>query len=80
MDLSISPDLERLIAEQAVAMGFASPEEFLRALVTRDSAVSAPSELSNAEFLQLWDSLASDEEMPSLPADFSRADIYADHD
>ena len=80
MDLSISPDLERLITEQAVALGFASPEAFLRALVIGDSSVPAPAELSDTEFARLLDELSSNEDLPTLPADFSRADIYADHD
>jgi hypothetical protein len=80
MDLSISPDLQRLIAEQAIALGYASPEAFLRALVAGDSEVSALPKLNSDEFFRLLDELSAEEDLPSLPADFSRADIYADHD
>jgi hypothetical protein len=36
--------------------------------------------LSDAEFDQLLGDLSSGPELPHLPASFSRADIYADHD
>lgn len=80
MDKSISPELERRIAEQAEAAGYWSAEAFLRAILSDArlrSDVKAP---SDTEFFRLLDELASDEDLPALPADFSRADIYADHD
>lgn len=36
--------------------------------------------LSGDEFDLLLDDLASGPELPHLPADFSRADLYTDHD
>jgi hypothetical protein len=36
--------------------------------------------LSDAEFDRLLGELSSGPELPHLPADFSRADVYADHD
>jgi hypothetical protein len=36
--------------------------------------------LSDGEFTTLVDELASGPPLPHLPADFSRADIYAEHD
>jgi len=36
--------------------------------------------VTNGEFEQLLDELASGPALPPLPADFSRADIYSDHD
>jgi hypothetical protein len=36
--------------------------------------------LSDSEFEQLLGELSSGSEVPHLPAGFSRADIYADHD
>ncbi len=36
--------------------------------------------LSDEEFNQLLDELSEGPPLPPLPADFSRADIYADHD
>jgi predicted DNA-binding antitoxin AbrB/MazE fold protein len=36
--------------------------------------------LSDDEFERLLDELASGPTLPHLPADFSRADVYADHD
>ncbi len=39
-----------------------------------------PADLSDEEFLQVLDELSAEQNLPSLPADFSRADIYSDHD
>ena len=36
--------------------------------------------LSDAEFDQLLSELSSGPRLPQLPADFARADVYADHD
>jgi Protein of unknown function DUF104 len=36
--------------------------------------------LSDADFDRLLDELASGPALPHLPADFSRADVYLDHD
>ena len=39
-----------------------------------------PTPIDDDEFLRLLDSLPFDEPLPGLPTDFSRADLYADHD
>lgn len=80
MHFSISPDLEQLIAQQAQALGFESPEAFLRHLVESGQRACAPKELTDAEFFRLLAELASEPNLPGLPADFSRADLYSDHD
>ena len=51
-------------------------EQYLRSLVDNDMALLENS--SAAEFDRELEPLLFDG--PSLPADFSRADIYADHD
>jgi hypothetical protein len=68
--------LEQL-AEQAVANGAAA--------VHVDESVAQPSFISDprpspAEFERLLNELAVGPPLPILPADFSRADIYDDHD
>jgi len=78
MSLSISPDLERQIAEQARAAGFESAEAYLATIV--EHVATHRIIVSDAEFFQLLESLASDADLPTLPSDFSRADIYLDHD
>lgn len=80
MNMSIPPELERRIAQEAEAAGYASVEAFLRAVLNSAGRTAMPQALSDAEFFRLLDELASDEDLPTLPADFSRADIYADHD
>ncbi len=80
MHLSLSPALEQLITDQARTLGYPSAEDYLRVVFGSDISGNAPHELSDDEFLQVLDELASEENLPSLPADFSSADIYADHD
>ena len=43
-------------------------------------AVAEPTSISNEEYERLLDELASGPTLPRLSADFSRADVYADHD
>jgi hypothetical protein len=80
MSLSISRDLERQITEQARAAGYPSADAFLRALLLGAASPVAASHVSDAEFIHLLDELTSEDDLPVLPADFSRADIYLDHD
>ncbi|MGD9645422.1 MAG: hypothetical protein AB7U73_06895 [Pirellulales bacterium] len=80
MHLSLSPALEQLITEQAQALGYPSAEDYLLVVFGSDAILGSPQELSDDEFLRELDELASEDNLPSLPADFSRADIYADHD
>ena len=64
--------------------------ENARVIVTIDSTseardgAAAPAEtqtgLSDQMFESILDELASGPALPPLPADFSRADLYADHD
>jgi len=42
--------------------------------------IASEMELTNEEFDRLLDELASGPPLPRLAADFSRADIYSDHD
>jgi hypothetical protein len=85
-------DLERLLRERASRDG-QPVEQYIVALIERDAArrpsgqgvvasslQAGQAALSDGEFEQLLDELASGPGLPHLPADFSRADIYADHD
>lgn len=84
MSLSISPELERRLIEQASAAGYSSVEDYLLAIVARECQAvdveSAVVPLTGEELDKLLASLAFEEPVPLLPADFSRADIYLDHD
>jgi hypothetical protein len=86
-------DLEQRLRERASRDG-RPVEEYVLGLIERDAAgpasgrgveasgfhaAQAPS-LNDAEFERLLDELASGPGLPRLPADFSRADIYTDHD
>ena len=86
-------DLERRLRERADRDG-RSVEDYVLELIERDAVgpgrgpvVDASSvqpgrdeTLSDEEFELLLDGLASGPELSHLPADFSRADMYADHD
>ena len=52
--------------------------EFLHHLAAGATPLNSPALLSDAEWHQALDEVSSD--LPVLPADFSRADIYLDHD
>ncbi len=86
--LNLAPETERRLRERAAERG--QPlEGYLQGLIERevgeraDAAIppdTAPP-LSLEEFDRILDELAEGmPDVPPLPADFSRADIYADHD
>lgn len=80
--LNLPPDVEQQLRARADQSG--QPlEAYLEQLVARE--VSAHSGTVSAVPLEeqerLLDALSENEvPLPHLPADFSRADIYADHD
>jgi hypothetical protein len=76
----ISSKLEELLVEQANRLGYSSVEEYVQSLAHLSPSMEQPPDLSDPDFETLMKELASEEELPSLPNDFSRADIYADHD
>jgi hypothetical protein len=83
--LSLAPDAERRLRERASENG-QTLEAYLQQLIEREtSGAGAASELepllSLEEFDRLMDEVSEGlPPLPPLPADFSRADIYADHD
>src|SRR5436305_6154543 len=93
LTVHLPDDLERRLRERASRDGRAV-EEYVLKLIERDAAGPGngpvvddsgvqPGQgpaLSDDEFELLLDGLASRPGLPRLPADFSRADIYADHD
>jgi hypothetical protein len=86
-------DLERLLRDHASRDG-RPVEQYVLGLIERDAAgpvsglgalapglqTSHAPAISNGEFEHLLDEMASGPGLPHLPADFSRADIYIDHD
>jgi hypothetical protein len=85
--LNLTPDVERTLAEKAARAG-QTLEVYLERLAEREARgnngveqpVSPQPSLSLEEFDRLLDELAEGPALPHLPADFSRADVYADHD
>ncbi len=79
MLLPLSPDLEKLILEQAQALGYPHVDDYLRVIFGSAATESLPAPVTDDEFLRILAGLSSERDLPQLPDDFSRADIYADH-
>jgi len=85
--LDLSPETERLLRQKAAQQGLAL-DSYLRQLAERDAqAVNGDTETASAtrvlpaEFDRLVDELSEGlSPLPTLPADWSRAKLYADHD
>jgi predicted DNA-binding protein len=85
--IKLSPDAERGLREKATQCG-QTLEDYLRQLVERDilaatgtTETNSTDQISPAEFERRLDELSEGlTSIPTLPADWSRADIYADHD
>jgi hypothetical protein len=92
--VQLAPDTERKLRQQANQLG-QTLEAFLERLAESTAAngtstihgdseqqpkyISEPRP-TQAEFQRLLGDLATGPSLPVLPADFSRADIYDDHD
>jgi plasmid stability protein len=93
LTIDLPDDLERRLRERASRDGRAV-EDYVLKLIERDATgpgngpvvdasgaqIGQGPALSDDEFELLLAALASGPKLPHLPADFSRADIYADHD
>ena len=83
--LQLSPDTERLLREKARRQG-QTLESYLQHLAEQDARSAnglydPASQVSLAEFERGLDDLSAGlPPIVPLPADFSRADIYAEHD
>ncbi len=83
LTLNLSPEVVRKLAEKAAAQG-QTVEAFVTEMVGMDArgtnGATPLTEISDDEFEKLLDELSAGPALPVLPADFSRADIYSDHD
>jgi hypothetical protein len=82
--LHLRPETERRLREKASRRAV-TLEKYLEQLAEREAEADAPTadlapQLTDAEFDRLLDELSSGPRLPHLPGDFSRADIYSDHD
>ncbi len=76
----ITPETAALLATQAQAQGL-DVDTYLQRLLGVPQSSQSLATLSDQEFEALMKELAQGTaSRPPLPADFSRADIYADHD
>jgi hypothetical protein len=84
VNLHLDPETERTLREKAALAG-QTLETYLEQLAQNDAgdkggALASSGQLSDEEFDQLLDALSAGPTLAPLPADFSRADIYTDHD
>jgi hypothetical protein len=87
LTIHLPAEIERRLREKATAFG-KSLESYVQELAQIDAQgtngsplLSGDKELSLDEFDRLLDELAVGlPPLPPLPVDFSRADLYADHD
>jgi hypothetical protein len=85
--LHLAQDMEQKLREKASRKG-QTLEAYLEQLAQEEAQAgngtapiaTAEAPLSDEEFDRLLDELSEGPALPHLPADFSRADIYADHD
>lgn len=84
MSIQLAPELEAQVLGLLGKYGCHTPEEVIRAALRRldesRSLIPAENQLSFAEFQELLATLPFEEPTPGLPADFTRADLYDDHD
>jgi hypothetical protein len=80
VQIEVAQDTAQILQANA-AMRKISLDDYLRQLAEADSLKATAPNLSLEEFDRDMDELALGlGELPVLPQDFSRADIYADHD
>jgi hypothetical protein len=78
--IEVSPEIAEILKAKAMARQL-PVDNYLRTLLENDIANGTHSSASLEEFEHNLDELArGTEHLPILPDDFSRADIYADHD
>jgi hypothetical protein len=76
----VTPETAAMLHAHATAQGL-SVDAYLRALLGLGSAENTLATLSEADFAALMEEFAKGtDHVPPLPADFSRDDIYSDHD
>jgi hypothetical protein len=78
MSQHLSPDLARQILDEANDLGL-SVEDYLRLIINQRNPQPRIPEVLPSELDRLFDNLAAPG-LRTLPEDFSRADIYRDHD
>jgi hypothetical protein len=80
VQIEVSPETAQVLQSNALARNI-NLDDYLRTLAEADSLAMATPLPSLEEFDRDMDELAVGlEGLPVLPSDFSRADIYADHD
>ncbi|HEY3244261.1 MAG TPA: hypothetical protein VGM03_13020 [Phycisphaerae bacterium] len=78
--IEVDPQTAEALRTQAASFGL-TLAEYLRTLAEAPPFVQLKGGIPISDFDRVLDALAEDlPEIAPLPADFSRADLYADHD
>ena len=82
--LNLLPEVAQILQAKAICNG-KTLESYLAGLAEQDAqrnfhGTAMPTDISLEEFDRLLDDLSDGPPLPRLPDDFSRADIYLDHD
>jgi hypothetical protein len=75
MTNEFSRDIEHILIQQAQGLGYANPSDYLKSLLGMVDGGSG--DVTDKEFERILADLGVDD-LVSLPASFSRADVYAD--
>jgi hypothetical protein len=82
--LTLLPEVAQVLQAKAIRNG-KTLESYLAGLAEQDaqsssSVLAMPTDIPLEEVDRLLDDLSDGPPLPRLPVDFSRADIYVDHD
>jgi hypothetical protein len=81
LSISLPPEIEKRLIDEAARQGVGTSEYVSKLIEDRIQGLHASSSVTG-DFDAVLDEFftANPEPLPSLPADFSREDIYLDHD
>jgi hypothetical protein len=81
LSIELPPEFERTLEAQSRKRGLA-PAEYAKQLLQEQLVVHNSANVTSVDFEEALNDFfnANPETVPGLPADFSREDIYIDHD
>ncbi len=75
----ITPETAEKLLAESKAQGL-SVDDYLKSILPKNGDEGHSKQISMAEIDSILDELSKGTDAPALPEDFSRADIYSDHD
>jgi len=81
LSIELPPEFERTLQDQSRQRGLA-PAEYAKQLLQEQLVVHNAANVTSVDFERALNDFfdANPEKVPGLPPDFSREDIYVDHD